>query len=154
MDKLKDVDPLLVKAWLTPDALTPAERKQTFLKLYSFFADFLPAEEVREALDNAERDASPEFPEAREFNEAAREMIEGKLALREIGLTKQRTLTMGLMAPDGTIWTEESLRAARAAQRRAKRKKTKQPKGKSPKGKSGAKGKKSGPKKRRKGDSK
>ena len=154
MDKLKDADPLLVKAWLTPDALTPEERKQTYLKLYSFCADFLSAEEVRETLNHTARDPSPEFAEEREFEEAAREMIEGKLALREIGLAKQRTLTRGLMTPDGKIWTEESLRAATAALRRAKRKKNKRSKGSSPKGKSGPKVKKSSPKKRRKGDSK
>lgn len=101
---LHDIDPLLVKALFSPQDLTPEENQEVALKLVSFCGDFMSKKELRDLLE--ELRVNPQGPLSScgtDLDRAAEQMIEGKLALREMGAAKQRYLELGRRNAAGEI---------------------------------------------------
>ena len=120
-EAIRRADPLMRKAWLHFDQLTPDEKNELALRLLSSLGDYLPDSNLRELIAESANRAAAGIDSP--VDEAARQMLAGKLAGRELGAMRQEPLRRALYNPQtGQIFTEEDAAAA-LRQLRAKRRK-------------------------------
>jgi hypothetical protein len=106
-EAVRTADPLLMKAWLRPERITPEEQEELALRLLSHMADYLPEADIRDVIENEERESDPVA------EQTAREMLEGKLAMRELGTLRQKRLgTRPVLVSSVRFLTAEDVIAA------------------------------------------
>jgi hypothetical protein len=120
-EALRTADPLMRKGLLHPELLTQKEKEDLALKTLSFLADYLPRSGIEELVqENLARAKESSHPAC---DEAARQMLEGKLALRDIGATQQQHFERALLnVQTGQIITESDVAAMRKKLREKKKK--------------------------------
>lgn len=87
-----EIDPLLLKALRDPASLTPEENREVSLRSLSFLGDYLEKKQLQHLADSAKASPQPAEPlgPGEVTSEQIADLLEGKIALRELGLARRK----------------------------------------------------------------
>jgi hypothetical protein len=91
-EALRSAPPIVRKAWVYPDQLTAEEKKELMLQVISTMTDHLPEDDIRTLIAES---AVPNKPHAA----VVCELLQGKLAARELGVARGPDSLVGLPHP-------------------------------------------------------